>query len=256
MIDKNRIPQHIAIIMDGNGRWAMERGKERSYGHQAGVEAVRRITSECTRLGVKYLTLYTFSTENWNRPDDEIAALMGLVLTSLEDEIFMKNNVRFRVIGDVKRLPDAVQQKLHETEEHTAKNDAMTMVVALSYSARWEITNAVRQIVTEVNDLELPLKKLKKLMTGGIRAEDITEDFISQHLQTSFMPDPDLLIRTGGEVRISNYLLWQIAYSELYFCDTYWPDFDEEALHKAIEDYQGRQRRFGKTEEQVENEEK
>ena len=181
---------------------------------------------------------------------------MGLVLTSLEDEIFMKNNVRFRVIGDVKRLPDAVQQKLHETEEHTAKNDAMTMVVALSYSARWEITNAVRQIVTEVNDLELPLNKLKKLMTGGIRAEDITEDFISQHLQTSFMPDPDLLIRTGGEVRISNYLLWQIAYSELYFCDTYWPDFDEEALHKAIEDYQGRQRRFGKTEEQVENEEK
>ena len=254
MIDKNRIPQHIAIIMDGNGRWAMERGKERSYGHQAGVEAVRRITSECTRLGVKYLTLYTFSTENWNRPDDEIAALMGLVLTSLEDEIFMKNNVRFRVIGDVKRLPDAVQQKLRETEEHTAKNDAMTMVVALSYSARWEITNAVRQIVTEVNDLELPLKKLKKLMTGGIRAEDITEDFISQHLQTSFMPDPDLLIRTGGEVRISNYLLWQIAYSELYFCDTYWPDFDEEALHKAIEDYQGRQRRFGKTEEQVESE--
>jgi len=254
MIDKNRIPQHIAIIMDGNGRWAMERGKERSYGHQAGVEAVRRITSECTRLGVKYLTLYTFSTENWNRPDDEIAALMGLVLTSLEDEIFMKNNVRFRVIGDVKRLPDAVQQKLHETEEHTAKNDAMTMVVALSYSARWEITNAVRQIVTEVNDLEMPLNKLKKLMTGGIRAEDITEDFISQHLQTSFMPDPDLLIRTGGEVRISNYLLWQIAYSELYFCDTYWPDFDEEALHKAIEDYQGRQRRFGKTEEQVESE--
>ena len=254
MIDKNRIPQHIAIIMDGNGRWAMERGKERSYGHQAGVEAVRRITSECTRLGVKYLTLYTFSTENWNRPDDEIAALMGLVLTSLEDEIFMKNNVRFRVIGDVKRLPDAVQQKLHETEEHTAKNDAMTMVVALSYSARWEITNAVRQIVTEVNDLELPLNKLKKLMTGGIPAEDITEDFISQHLQTSFMPDPDLLIRTGGEVRISNYLLWQIAYSELYFCDTYWPDFDEEALHKAIEDYQGRQRRFGKTEEQVESE--
>ena len=252
----NRIPQHIAIIMDGNGRWATERGKDRSYGHQAGVETVRRITSECTRLGVKYLTLYTFSTENWNRPDDEIAALMGLVLTSLEDEIFMKNNVRFRVIGDVKRLPDAVQQKLHETEEHTAKNDAMTMVVALSYSARWEITNAVRQIVTEVNDLEMPLNKLKKLMTGGIRAEDITEDFISQHLQTSFMPDPDLLIRTGGEVRISNYLLWQIAYSELYFCDTYWPDFDEEALHKAIEDYQGRQRRFGKTEEQVENEEK
>jgi undecaprenyl diphosphate synthase len=229
------IPQHIAIIMDGNGRWANERGKERSYGHQAGVDTVRRITSECTRLGVKYLTLYTFSTENWNRPADEIAALMGLVLTSLEDEIFMKNNVRFRVIGDIKRLPDAVQQKLHETEEHTAKNDAMTMVVALSYSSRWEITEAVRQLVAE-------------------GACDINEETVSQHMQTHFMPDPDLLIRTGGEVRISNFLLWQIAYSELYFCDTYWPDFMEEDLHKAIESYQQRQRRFGKTEAQVESE--
>ena len=231
----DNIPQHIAIIMDGNGRWANERGKERSYGHQAGVEAVRRITSECTRLGVKYLTLYTFSTENWGRPADEVAALMGLVLSSLEDEIFMKNNVRFRVIGDVKRLPDAVQQKLRETEEHTAQNDAMTMVVALSYSSRWEITEAVKQIVSEGQ-------------------QDITEETISQHLTTSFMPDPDLLIRTGGELRISNYLLWQIAYSELYFCDTYWPDFDEAELHKAIESYQQRQRRFGKTEAQVENE--
>ena len=237
MIETNNIPQHIAIIMDGNGRWANERGKERSFGHQAGVEAVRKITAECTRLGVKYLTLYTFSTENWGRPADEVAALMGLVLSSLEDEIFMKNNVRFRVIGDVKRLPDAVQQKLRETEEHTAKNDAMTMVVALSYSSRWEITGAVRQIVKE-------------------GAEDITEETISQHLTTNFMPDPDLLIRTGGEVRISNYLLWQIAYSELYFCDTYWPDFDEAALHEAIESYQKRQRRYGKTEEQVEAEEK
>ena len=255
-LDMNRIPQHIAIIMDGNGRWAAERGKERSFGHQAGVDAVRCITSECTRLGVKFLTLYTFSTENWSRPSNEISALMGLVLTSLEDEIFMKNNVRFRVIGDVKRLPDDVQQKLHETEEHTAKNDKMTMVVALSYSSRWEITEAVRQIVTEVNDLELPLpqNKLKKLATGGIRAEDITEEFISRHLCTNFMPDPELLIRTGGELRISNYLLWQCAYSEFYFCDTYWPDFDEEALHKAIADYQSRQRRFGKTEAQVEEE--
>ena len=227
-LDMERIPAHIAIIMDGNGRWATERGKDRSFGHQAGVDTVRRITSECVRLGVKYLTLYTFSTENWNRPADEISALMGLVLSSLEDEIFMKNNVRFRVIGDMGRLPDAVQQKLQETMDHTEKNDAMTMVVALSYSSRWEITNAVRQIVTEVNDMELPLKALKRLKTGGIRAEDITEDFISQHLQTNFMPDPDLLIRTGGELRISNYLLWQIAYSELYFCDTYWPDFGEE----------------------------
>ncbi len=235
MIETNNIPQHIAIIMDGNGRWAMERGKERTYGHQAGVETVRRITSECVRLGVKYLTLYTFSTENWNRPADEVAALMGLVLTSLEDQIFMKNNVRFRVIGDLERLPAEVRQKLHETEEHTAKNSAMTMVVALSYSSRWEITNAVRQIVKE-----------------GIT--DITEDTLSQHMTTRFMPDPDLLIRTGGEVRISNYLLWQIAYSELYFCDTYWPDFDEQCLHQAIESYQSRQRRFGKTEAQVENE--
>lgn len=234
-IDINRIPEHIAIIMDGNGRWATERGKERSYGHQAGVETVRRITSECVRLGVKNLTLYTFSTENWNRPDDEIAALMGLVLSSLEDEIFMKNNVRFRVIGDINRLPQNVQQKLRQTEENTAHNSAMTMIVALSYSSRWEITNAVKNIIAE-----------------GTKAEDITEDLISHHMQTSFMPDPDLLIRTGGELRISNYLLWQIAYSELYFCDTYWPDFNEEDLQKAIASYQQRQRRFGKTEEQVE----
>ncbi len=254
-LDMTRIPEHIAIIMDGNGRWAMERGKERSVGHQAGVEAVRRITSECTRLGVKFLTLYTFSTENWNRPADEVSALMGLVLSSLEDQIFMKNNVRFRVIGDVKRLPDDVQQKLRETEEHTAKNDAMTMVVALSYSSRWEITNAVKQIVQEVHDIqEDPKHFLKNLTTGGLRAEDITEEFVSQHLCTNFMPDPDLLIRTGGELRISNYLLWQIAYSELYFCDTYWPDFDEAELHKAIASYQNRQRRFGKTEAQVESE--
>lgn len=239
-IDMNRVPRHIAIIMDGNGRWATERGKERSYGHQAGVESVRKITSECTRLGVKYLTLYTFSTENWNRPADEVAALMGLVLTSLEDEIFMKNNVRFRVIGDMGRLPAEVRAKLEETMEHTKTNAAMTMVVALSYSSKWEIANAVKNIASEVAE-------------GKIRVEDIGEDTVSAHLQTCFMPDPDLLIRTGGEVRISNYLLWQIAYSELYFCDTYWPDFDESCLHKAIASYQSRQRRFGKTEAQVEN---
>ncbi len=239
-IDMNRIPQHIAIIMDGNGRWATERGKERSYGHQAGVESVRRITSECVRLGVKYLTLYTFSTENWNRPADEVAALMGLVLTALEDEIFMKNNVRFRVIGDVDRLPEQVRAKLGETMEHTKNNSAMTMVVALSYSSKWEITNAVRSIAAEVKD-------------GKLAIDAIDENTVSSHMQTSFMPDPDLLIRTGGEVRISNYLLWQIAYSELYFCDTYWPDFDEQCLCEAIASYQKRQRRFGKTEAQVEN---
>ena len=242
-IDINNIPQHIAVIMDGNGRWATERGKERSYGHQAGVETVRRITSECTRLGVKYLTLYSFSTENWNRPADEIAALMGLVLTSLEDEIFMKNNVRFRVIGDIGRLPEAVQVKLQETMDHTAGNSAMTMVVALSYSSRWEITEAMRRIAEKVEN-------------GELKSGDITEDVVSANMNTAFMPDPDLLIRTGGELRISNYLLWQIAYSELYFCDTYWPDFDENDLRKAIASYQSRQRRFGKTEAQVENETK
>lgn len=240
-LDMTRIPKHIAIIMDGNGRWASEKGKPRSYGHQAGVDAVRRITSEATRLGVKFLTLYTFSTENWNRPADEISALMGLVLTSLEDEIFMKNNVRFRVIGDRKRLPAEVEQKLRETEEHTAGNTAMTMVVALSYSARWEIVQAMRNILAENADKTL-------------QPADITEEMFSQHLETNFMPDPELLIRTGGELRISNYLLWQIAYSELYFCDTYWPDFSEDDLQKAILSYQNRQRRFGKTEAQVEAE--
>jgi undecaprenyl diphosphate synthase len=239
LLDMNRIPQHIAIIMDGNGRWAMERGKERSFGHQAGVDAVRRITTECSNLGVKFLTLYTFSTENWNRPADEVAALMGLVLTSLEDEIFMKNNVRFRVIGDRSRIPESVNKKIAETEEHTAKNDSMTMVIALSYSSKLELVNATRQIAQEVKD-------------GKLNTADITEETINERLWTNFMPDPDLLIRTGGEVRISNYLLWQIAYSELYFCDTYWPDFMEEDLHKAIYSYQSRQRRFGKTEAQVE----
>ena len=239
--DMKRIPRHIAIIMDGNGRWATERNKPRSFGHQAGVETVRRITSECTRLGVKYLTLYTFSTENWNRPSDEIAALMGLVLTSLEDEIFMKNNVRFQVIGDIGRLPSAVAEKLRETIEHTSKNDAMTMVVALSYSARWELIEATKQIAA-------------KVQKGELKIDDIDENIINGHLCTNFMPDPDLLIRTGGEFRISNYLLWQVAYSELYFCDTYWPDFNESDLHKAIIDYQSRQRRFGKTEKQIETE--
>ncbi len=235
----NRIPRHIAIIMDGNGRWAKQRNMPRSYGHQAGVDAVRCITSECTRLGVKYLTLYTFSTENWNRPAEEISALMGLVLTSLEDEIFMKNNVRFQVIGDTARLPQDVQDKLQATMDHTAGNTAMTMVIALSYSSKWELTKATREIACELRD-------------GKIQPEDINEELISQHLLTNFMPDPDLLIRTGGEVRISNYLLWQIAYSELYFCDTYWPDFDEECLHKAIVHYQSRQRRYGKTGAQIE----
>ena len=236
MIDKERIPAHVAIIMDGNGRWAKARGLSRSMGHQQGVETVKRITEEATRLGVKYLTLYTFSTENWKRPTDEVAALMALILDSLEEEIFMKNNVRFRVIGDRVRLPEVVRERLAQCEAHTVSNSSMTMVVALSYSSRWEVTDAVRRIVAE-----------------GIAPEAITEETIQQHLATSFMPDPDLLIRTGGELRLSNYLLWQCAYSELYFCDTYWPDFDEEQFRNAIAEYQTRQRRYGLTGEQVEN---
>jgi len=247
-LDHNRIPRHIAIIMDGNGRWATERGKDRTCGHQAGVETVRRITAECVRLGVKYLTLYTFSTENWNRPADEVAALMGLVLTSLEDEIFMKNNVRLQVIGDLDRLPNEVHTAIQRTIDNTAANSAMTVVLALSYSGRWEIAKAARDIAREIIDIA-PDRE-----SALAAAAHITETTVSEHLETRAMPDPELLIRTGGELRISNYLLWQAAYAELYFCDTYWPDFGEEDLHRAIADYQGRQRRFGKTEEQVENE--
>ncbi|MBP1542004.1 MAG: isoprenyl transferase [Prevotella sp.] len=237
----NNIPQHIAIIMDGNGRWATERGMDRTLGHKAGLDTVKKIAAESARLGVKYLTLYTFSTENWNRPAYEIEALMGLVLGFFEMELFSDNNIRFRLIGDLERLPKSVQDKIHYMEDLTAANDGMTLVVAMSYSSKWELTKAVCDIAADVKE-------------GKIRLSEISEDTISQHLCTYFMPDPDLLIRTGGEVRISNYLLWQIAYAELYFCDTYWPDFDEEQLHKAIESYRSRQRRYGKTEAQVENE--
>lgn len=238
-----RIPEHVAIIMDGNGRWAKAKGQPRTAGHVEGVAAVKRITTECAELGVKYLTVYAFSTENWNRPDMEIDALMGLVITKLEDEIFMKNNIRFRMIGDMDRLPAAVQQRLKECIAKTAGNTRMTMIVALSYSSRWELAGLMQQAA-------------RKVQAGELKPEDLTEDYISQHLQTSFMPEPDLLIRTGGEQRISNYLLWQCAYSEFYFCDTYWPDFYEEDLHKAILDFQQRQRRFGKTGDQVEDEAK
>jgi undecaprenyl diphosphate synthase len=242
-MDMTRIPQHIAIIMDGNGRWATDRGLDRTFGHKAGLDTVKKITAECARLGVKYLTLYTFSTENWNRPAYEIEALMGLVLSFIEMELFTDNNVKFQMIGDLKRLPESVQDKIHYMENLTKDNDGMTMVVAMSYSSKSEITNAVREIATEVRE-------------GKLNPADIDEKAIDNHLYTHFMPEPDLLIRTGGELRISNYLLWQIAYTELYFCDTYWPDFDEACLHQAIADFQGRQRRLGKTEKQVENEER
>ena len=242
-LDLNRIPEHIAIIMDGNGRWAKAQGLPRSAGHVRGVETVRRITEEAVHLGVKFLTLYTFSTENWNRPAQEIETLMDLVLTNLEDEIFMKNNVSFRMIGQRERLPLSVQRRLAECEERTAVNTGMTMVVALSYSSRWEMTEAARVIAGKVRD-------------GALRVEDIDERVMAEHLATSFMPDPDLLIRTSGELRLSNYMLWQCAYSEFYFTDTLWPDFDEAALREAIAVYQLRQRRYGKTGEQITAEQK
>ena len=237
-IDKNRMPAHIAIIMDGNGRWAKQRGQIRSMGHQAGAETVHVIAEEAARLGVKFLTLYTFSTENWNRPQDEVNALMALLMESIEEEIFMKNNISFRIIGDTDKLPPMVLERLNNCIKRTSVNTGMCLILALSYSSKWEITHAMKQIA----------QKVKK---GDLTVDEITDQTIDQHLSTNFMPDPELLIRTGGEIRLSNYLLWQCAYSELYFCDTFWPDFKEEEFCKAICDYQGRERRFGKTSEQI-----
>ena len=238
LIDKSRIPAHIAIIMDGNGRWAKQRGKARSFGHQAGAETVHVIAEEAARLGVKYLTLYTFSTENWKRPAEEVSALMHLLMDSIEEETLMKNNIRFRIIGEMAKLPVHVAERLEQCIAHTSGNTGMTLVLALSYSSKWEITNAVKQIAEQVASHKLAIN-------------DITDQTIDKYLETRFMPDPDLLIRTGGELRLSNYLLWQCAYSELYFCDTFWPDFKEEEFCKAIYDYQQRERRFGKTSEQL-----
>ena len=238
MIDTDRIPRHIAIIMDGIGRWAEARGQNRSKGHQAGAESVDKITAECARLGVKYLTLYTFSTENWNRPPAEVEAIMQLLLSNLVEETFMKNNVRLRIIGDRSRVAPHVMKAIEAMEERTAGNDRMTLVLAFSYSSRWEITDAVRRIAREVE-------------AGRMQAADIDEATFARCLDSSFAPDPELIIRTGGEQRISNFLLWQCAYSELYFTPIFWPDFDEQALYDAIEDYQHRERRFGKTSAQV-----
>ncbi len=237
-VDLNMIPQHIAVIMDGNGRWAKQRGKDRSYGHQVGVETAREIAEVAARLGVKYLTLYTFSMENWSRPVEEISALMTLLLDAIEEEIFMKNNISFRVIGDLDRLPSHIQERLSSCINRVSGNTGMCLVLALSYSSRWEIANTAKRLAEDVKN-------------GTIALNDINTEFFSNQLTTHFMPDPDLLIRTGGEVRLSNFLLWQCAYSELYFCDTFWPDFRENELIKAISDYQGRERRFGKTSEQV-----
>ena len=229
---------HLAIIMDGNGRWAKRQGKERSFGHKEGAKKVREITEYASQMGVKYLSLYAFSTENWNRPSNEVAALMALLFDSIEEETFMKNNISFRVIGDLTKLPDNVRERLETCIAHTANNTGMSLVLAISYTSRWEITEAARRLAALVQK-------------GELTPEQIDSTLLSQYLATDFMPDPDLLIRTGGEIRLSNYLLWQCAYSELYFCDTYWPDFREAELHKAIHDYQKRERRFGKTSEQI-----
>ncbi|BEG99840.1 isoprenyl transferase [Bacteroides sedimenti] len=237
-LDITRIPKHIAIIMDGNGRWAKQRGHERSFGHQAGAQTVHIIAEEAAKLGVRYLTLYTFSTENWNRPANEVAAIMALLFDSIEEEIFMKNNISFRIIGDMGMLPENVRHSLLQCIERTSVNTGMCLVLALSYSSRWEITETTKQIAREVQQ-------------GKLSIDHITEDYISSRLTTNFMPDPDLLIRTGGELRLSNYLLWQAAYSELYFCETFWPDFREEEFRKAIYEFQKRERRFGKTSEQI-----
>jgi len=237
-LDKNRIPQHVAIIMDGNGRWAEQQGKQRTEGHIRGVEVVRKIMENAVELGIKYLTLYTFSTENWNRPEQEVTALMGLLFKNIEEDVFIRNQVRFRVIGDVGRLPSEIQAKLNECIEHTASFDRSCMVLALSYSSRWEITRAARILAD-------------RAVKGEISPDDIDEAALSACMTTEFMPDPELLIRTGGELRLSNYLLWQSAYTELYFCDTFWPDFNMEELCKAIYVYQQRERRFGMTGAQV-----
>ncbi|MBE6268292.1 MAG: isoprenyl transferase [Bacteroidales bacterium] len=238
MIDGERIPEHIAIIMDGNGRWAQQRGLARTDGHQAGAVVVKKIAEDAARLGVRYLTLYTFSTENWNRPIDEVAALMVLLFDSMEEEIFLKNNIRFSVIGEMDKLPERVRERFLKCMERTAGNTKMTFVLAISYSAKWEITEAVRKIAA-------------KVQSGEMQLQDIDDKTISDNLTTFDMPDPELLIRTGREQRLSNFLLWQCAYSELYFSEVMWPEFDKEELCKAIYSYQQRQRRFGKTGEQV-----
>ncbi len=239
-IDKDRLPKHIAIIMDGNGRWAKSRGLERFEGHQEGVASVKAVVESAGKLGIEYITLYAFSTENWNRPKEEVEALMSLLVSTIRNEVLglNENNVRLKAIGNIEALPENAQTELAEAIEETKNNDSLTVVIALSYSSRWEIKNAVSRIIEDCMDKE-------------IDASNITDEFISGYLTTKDIPDPELLIRTSGEYRISNFLLWQIAYSELYFTDKYWPEFREEELYEAIVNYQKRERRFGKTSEQL-----
>lgn len=242
-IDHRRSPAHIAIIMDGNGRWAKERGLERAEGHREGVNAIRNVVEAAIEASVKTLTLYAFSTENWRRPTEEIEGLMKLMVYAITQETanLKKNGVSISSIGDNNRLPLHVREALKGCIRETAEGKNLKLVIALSYSSKWELTEATRAITGDV-------------IEGKLKKEDITEETISQYLSTSDFPDPDLLIRTGGEQRISNFLLWQCAYAELYFTDTFWPDFGKEELFEAIIDYQGRERRFGKTSEQIESE--
>lgn len=239
-IDTSRIPEHIAVIMDGNGRWAKGRGKLRIFGHQGGVNSVREVSEGCAELGVKYLTLYAFSTENWNRPKAEVSALMTLLVKTIRKEThtLMKNNIRLDVIGDRGMLPADCNRELDEAIETTSGNNAMTLILALSYSSRWDMVHAVKEIAMQI----------KK---GLLDIDNINEEVISSALTTHKFPNPDLMIRTSGEMRISNFLLWELAYSELYFTPVLWPDFKKEDLYKAIADYQSRERRFGKTSEQL-----
>ena len=239
-IDLQKLPKHIAIIMDGNGRWAQEQGHDRLFGHLHGVESVRNIVEGAAELGVKYLTLYAFSTENWDRPVDEVTGLMELLVDTIRKEVptLNKNNIRLAIIGDVAMLPPNAQKELNEALAETAANTGLTLVMALSYSSRWEIIEAVKKLAEDV-------------AAGKLKAADINTNIFPTYLNTGSIPDPELMIRTGGEYRISNFLLYQLAYSELYFTPTLWPDFRKENLYEALYDYQNRERRFGKTSEQI-----
>lgn len=239
-IDKNNVPCHVAVIMDGNGRWAKSKGKDRIFGHQHGVDSVDQISEAAAEIGVKYLTLYAFSTENWNRPKEEIDALMELLAGAIKNNIekVMKNNVRLLVIGDLNRLPEKARNDLKDSLKKTEKNTGLSLLLALSYSSRWEIVEATKKIARDIQE-------------NKIQIEDINETLLSDYLETKDIPDPDLLIRTSGELRISNFLMWQLSYSELYFTDICWPEFKKHQFYEAIVDYQKRERRFGKTSEQI-----
>ena len=240
-IAKNNVPNHIAIIMDGNGRWAKLKGKPRVFGHKNGVTSVRQVIEGCAEIGINYLTLYAFSTENWNRPKLEVKTLMALLVSSLKKELktLQKNNIKLNTIGNLESLPDKAQKELAEVIEKTKNNSTLTLTLALSYGSREEIVNVIKNIS-------------KKVVNNELRVEEINEKIINNHLYTFSLPDVDFMIRTSGEKRISNFLLWQMAYAELYFTDTFWPDFRKENLFKAVLEYQNRERRFGKTSEQIE----